>query len=932
MCSALLSETNAQFDRNWKVFLIPFSHTDVGYTTSVDNALKIHEANLDTVLNYIWRTKGDSTGEQFKWTVEITWPLEYYLNDRNTNIIDSLMNNVREGNIEIGAMNFSLQSDLCGSEELVRALYFAQELRDKFGIKINTAMIDDTPGFTWSLAQILNKSSIPYFSVAMNSGLSNFYSTTNLPYLFYWQAENGDKTLIWRCMDTQWAYLEGYISDQVYSSYSSMQGKITALLLSLQKSGYPYDAVYINCATGDNGSPIFSIVDNVKAWNRNHSDAKLIIATPSEFFNYVSKKYSVQIPVYKGDGPNWWTWFFAPSSPVGFSIARGAQNLLPDAEKYSALADITSIGYFYPAGELRNAYVNNLLFEDHNLGALNASGNADFWTDKIGWVTSAYDTSGQVIDKSINAIGKAIKTGQYYSIAVFNSLAWPRSEFVEVPLASINQYAAGGFKIVDASTNLNAYSQLLADSTLVFQADSIPSFGYKVFNIVPDIKNNLFGKEMSGSFIENGFYRVSVDLNKGGILSIFDKELGKEITKSDGAFNQYALNSFSFPSNLQVVESDSGAVMERIVLRGNAAGTNWYRTEIILPIHYKQILFRNSFDKPAVTSLQSVSYQFNFGMSSPGLYYEIPFGNVKIYDDELSGFKTDNYAAQKFIDVSSGDKSYNANLSIGNASVIANASGSFNGMLRMLITYNDNNTAYRAGSGLMEMDYALNTYTGGFNADSSTVSSYGFNNPLRYEILQPEQEGSLQGNLFSMLSIENSDLLVSTFKKAEDGNGYIIRLYNPQDKSINENLHFGKSIASAYECTPLEENINMIATGDSTLLVSMNPYDIKTLRILFNNISYVNSADAPVGFALYKNYPNPFNPATVISYQLPGYSRVSLKVYDILGREIKTLVNDFQNKGIHKINFDGSRLASGVYIYKLTAGNYTAAGKMILMK
>ncbi len=89
---------------------------------------------------------------------------------------------------------------------------------------------------------------------------------------------------------------------------------------------------------------------------------------------------------------------------------------------------------------------------------------------------------------------------------------------------------------------------------------------------------------------------------------------------------------------------------------------------------------------------------------------------------------------------------------------------------------------------------------------------------------------------------------------------------------------------------------------------------------------------SPSGFALYQNYPNPFNPTTVISYQLSAVSRVSLKVYDVLGREIETLVNERQNAGDHYATFNAMNLPSGVYFYRLSAGNYFDAKKAILVK
>ncbi len=88
----------------------------------------------------------------------------------------------------------------------------------------------------------------------------------------------------------------------------------------------------------------------------------------------------------------------------------------------------------------------------------------------------------------------------------------------------------------------------------------------------------------------------------------------------------------------------------------------------------------------------------------------------------------------------------------------------------------------------------------------------------------------------------------------------------------------------------------------------------------------------PSSFSLDQNYPNPFNPETVIRYQLPEGSLVSLKIYDVLGREVATLVNEFQLPGQYVKTFNGTSLPSGVYLYRLTSGNLVETKKMILMK
>jgi hypothetical protein len=88
----------------------------------------------------------------------------------------------------------------------------------------------------------------------------------------------------------------------------------------------------------------------------------------------------------------------------------------------------------------------------------------------------------------------------------------------------------------------------------------------------------------------------------------------------------------------------------------------------------------------------------------------------------------------------------------------------------------------------------------------------------------------------------------------------------------------------------------------------------------------------PEAMKLYQNYPNPFNPTTTISFDLPESGVVDLAVYDLSGRQVASLVDGWMKAGSHVLTFDGSGSASGVYIYRLTAGKFTSTGKMVLMK
>jgi len=95
---------------------------------------------------------------------------------------------------------------------------------------------------------------------------------------------------------------------------------------------------------------------------------------------------------------------------------------------------------------------------------------------------------------------------------------------------------------------------------------------------------------------------------------------------------------------------------------------------------------------------------------------------------------------------------------------------------------------------------------------------------------------------------------------------------------------------------------------------------------------FIFSYTGPKEFKLEQNYPNPFNPATSIRYQVSSISSVSLKVYDILGSEVATLVNEEQQPGYYEVQFDASKFASGVYVYRLSAGSYVSVKKMMMVK
>lgn len=122
---------------------------------------------------------------------------------------------------------------------------------------------------------------------------------------------------------------------------------------------------------------------------------------------------------------------------------------------------------------------------------------------------------------------------------------------------------------------------------------------------------------------------------------------------------------------------------------------------------------------------------------------------------------------------------------------------------------------------------------------------------------------------------------------------------------------------------------------DRSTLINMMTGGLYKMNIVYSVVTEVSeniSNITPKRFNLYQNYPNPFNPSTKIKYDLPKSGIVKLSIYDNLGREIQTLSNGYKNSGVYEINFDGNKLSTGVYFYRLTTSEFTVTKRMLLVK
>ena len=155
----------------------------------------------------------------------------------------------------------------------------------------------------------------------------------------------------------------------------------------------------------------------------------------------------------------------------------------------------------------------------------------------------------------------------------------------------------------------------------------------------------------------------------------------------------------------------------------------------------------------------------------------------------------------------------------------------------------------------------------------------------------------------------------------EDSSIFIIQEYHYIIAIYRDSLVFNKNVGLVYAKSIIDKGPN-------------TPYYYKWEASLDSYVTDSRNEETfnPKGFELYHNYPNPFNPTTTINFEIPVGSDVSIKIYNSLGEEIRTLIDEYKNPGSYTIRFDASNLASGIYFYQLKAKDFISTKKMVLLR
>jgi alpha-mannosidase len=545
----------------------------------------------------------------------------------------------------VQALYCNVLTALCSPEAACRLTWFAHGLKTRYGIPYRSAMISDVPTQEASLPMLLASSGIRYFSSGINNDRAYTFYQLQGQSPCWWEGPDGSRVLMMYA--ASYAQASGWGLDQ---SLATARSRILAQLKDYEsRPNYPYDAAFLHGAVGDNSTFARRLAEIAQVWNSQHEFPKIILCHNAEFFEYIEQHYGRELPVVRGSAGAYWE-DGAGSSAAETALCRQAERNVATAEKCFAFASRLRPQLAYPAAELYSAWRNCLLYDEHTWGAHCSISQPDIgftreqWKIKAQFARDADQEARALLMRGGAELAALVQTEER-SLVVINLANWPRTDVILVRLPE-------GLTVADADT-LTCETN---DGTLLLVKD-VPACGYKVLPLAPRNLSTA-ASDLPGSTLESPYYRVGLNPTNGAVVSLFDKQLNRELVDPRAPYqlNQYlyvaggngsriVMNpngptpelSVAVPEKASLQRVRLGDLGERMVVKSSARMTPALVTEITVWNHLRRVDILNRFDKNQTYDKEAVYFAFPFAAEGPTFRYECPAGIVNANHDMLPG-------------------------------------------------------------------------------------------------------------------------------------------------------------------------------------------------------------------------------------------------------------------------------------------------------
>lgn len=849
--------------KHWTVYLTQHTHTDIGYTRPQTEILPESLRFLDFALDYCDLTDDYPEDAKFRWTCETFWAVREFLKSRPPAQLERLKRRVSEGRVEIAGLLLNLseiatESSLWASLQSLRAL-------EALKLPVVTAMQNDVNGAAWCLPDYLPGIGIRYLTMGINETRSIL--PFNQPTAFWWEAPSGRRILAYRADHYHMGNFWG-----IHTGDSERFGAgLSKYLRSLEDRKYPFDraAVQFSGYHTDNSPPSMIASDLVRRWNEQYAWPKLRVSIAREFLGYVEREHGKDLPVHRQAWPDWWTDGFG-SSARETAASRETHSAMQVTEGLLAMSALR--GRSIPEPILRrvaDVQENLMFYDEHTFGAAEsiddplAQNSQVQWSEKSAYLWTAVKDANLLREDAFGVFQEFLPRTEVPTLAVVNTLNWPRSGLATVFIDSQILPPDREFKIVDAATGEPAPAQALSRRSegayWAIWTRNIPAFGYRLFRIETSDRPRTAEPGAAVSKLENRYYQLEVDAQKGAVTQLVDKESGLNLVdpQAPWGFGQLFRETLTEKrdfvaerfrrvawTNIQVQAGAPGPVWKSIVLSGQLAGCaekDGARVEIRLYEPEKRVEFHWTIRKLPVPQAEAVYVAFPFAPRTGQIAYEAQGGLVRPGLDQIPGSSSDWQTVQNFLTV----RHDRGQIVWGSAGAPLVQLGEINLGKWQRVTRVDqphvyswvmNNYWFTNFRPTQEGDFTWNYFlTSMRDKGAAAATRFGWASrvPLATRVLPPLKTGrSSAPPARSFISIDVPGVVVVDTRPGPEGSVVLhVREVAGQTATLDtSNVNTWADLTSAAELNALGETVS-----DGIESITLQPYDVRFVQLWFRS-------------------------------------------------------------------------------------------------
>ncbi|MBM4060989.1 MAG: hypothetical protein FJ265_07815 [Planctomycetes bacterium] len=786
------------------IYLVPHSHTDIGYTHLQAEVEQRQVENLKKGIAHAQATADHSEGARFVWNVEVLWAADLYLRRLDEPARAAFATAVQKGQVALNGLYLNILAGLARPEELVQSTRLATQFAERFGVRIDTAMISDIPGHTWGLVPALAQAGIRYLSTSPNYfdriGTAQVASADQP---FWWEGPAGERVLTWNT----WM---GYALSHTWGARLGPE-RVASYLDHLASIHYPYDVAYIRWSgLGDNAEPEASICDFVQQWNARYRWPRLVISDQHAPFAALEQRHGDRLPVRRGDWTPYWE-DGAGSSARETAMNRASADRLTQVGALWALHAPAS----WSAADAAAAWRNVLLYTEHTWGAHNSISQPGVEFVRAQWdVKRGYAETGDRLARVLFAAAAAARQTAEASpepagFDVVNTQSWPRVAVVRVPGAR-----SGAGDLVRDDRGEPVPSQRLSTGELAVLAE-LPPFATRRYRVVAGAAATpAAAARAEGQRLDNGRIGVTLDPGSGDLVELRSAAGPGNFVDTTGgnAALRYLFFTGSDPARAETSGKarfelrERGPLVASFVVTSEAPGTVSLVREVELQAGADHVFLRALVDKrraPAGPkgdyyggpSKESLNFAFPFAVPEGQLRLELPLAGVIRPDvDQIPGSCKNWFSVGNWADVANATRGVTwitldtplvqaggltANLlnSQADPAVWRKEVGPTQALYAWCMN-NHWGTNYRAWQeGPVAFRFALRPH-GGFDPVAATRLATGLCQPL---LVLPAAGKAPTGR--ARLSLDNDRVVVYALKPTDDKLGWIVRLQNLSEQA-----------------------------------------------------------------------------------------------------------------------------------------------------